>query len=56
VATARAGGYGQMTWESDPNAEGFYTQMGGRRIALVESTAQVGRMLPRMSYWLRGTA
>lgn len=53
VATARGLGYMQMTWESDPNAEGFYLHMGAERVGEVESTVQPGRLLPRMRYLLQ---
>ncbi len=52
VTTARNKGYLQMTWESDPNAEGFYVRMGALRVSVVESTVKPGRFLPRMSYSL----
>jgi GNAT superfamily N-acetyltransferase len=52
VATATRLGYTQMTWESDPNAEGFYLHMGGERVGAVESSVEPGRSLPRMRYWL----
>jgi GNAT superfamily N-acetyltransferase len=52
VATARGMGYLYMTWESDPNAEGFYLRMGAQRVGEVESTVKPGRKLPRMSYRL----
>lgn len=53
VATARGLGYAQMTFESDPNAEGFYLHMGAERVGEVESSVQPGRLLPRMRYLLQ---
>jgi ribosomal protein S18 acetylase RimI-like enzyme len=53
VATARSRGYFQMTFESDPNAEGFYLHMGAQRIGEVESSVKPGRYLPRMLYPLQ---
>jgi GNAT superfamily N-acetyltransferase len=53
VTTARRAGYLQMTWESDPYAEGFYLHMGAQRTGQVESTVKSGRFLPRMRYTLR---
>jgi GNAT superfamily N-acetyltransferase len=55
VATATSLGYVQMTWESDPNAEGFYLHMGAERVGAVESSIQPGRFMPRMRYWLTGS-
>jgi GNAT superfamily N-acetyltransferase len=52
VATATSLGYAQMTWESDPNAEGFYLHMGAERVGAVESSVEPGRSLPKMRYWL----
>jgi hypothetical protein len=45
-------GYAQMTWESDPHAEGFYLRMGALRVGEVESTVKPGRFLPKMKYLL----
>jgi GNAT superfamily N-acetyltransferase len=53
VAIARGMGYAQMTFESDPNAEGFYLHMGAQRVGAVESSVKAGRWLPRMLYVLR---
>jgi GNAT superfamily N-acetyltransferase len=56
VLTAQGMGYAQMTFESDPNAEGFYLHMGAQRVGTVESSVKPGRMLPRMLYVLRQIA
>ena len=50
VERARSLDYRQMTWESDPNAEGFYLRMGAVRCGEVASSVVPGRMLPRMCY------
>jgi GNAT superfamily N-acetyltransferase len=52
VATARAEGYVEMVWESDPFAEGFYLRMGATRFGVVESSVLPGRVLPHMRYLL----
>lgn len=52
VEMARNLGYRQMTWESDPNAEGFYLRMGAVRTGEVASSVVPGRVLPRMCYRL----
>jgi GNAT superfamily N-acetyltransferase len=52
VDTARRRGYLQMTFESDPNAEGFYLHMGAQRVGEVESSVKPGRFLPKMLYQL----
>lgn len=53
VETAYSRGYSQMTWESDPQAEGFYLHMGAQRVGLVGSSVKPGRLLPKMSYHLQ---
>jgi GNAT superfamily N-acetyltransferase len=53
VETARSLGYSEMTWESDPHAEGFYLHMGAQRVGEVASGVKPGRFLPKMSYNLR---
>ena len=53
VEMARTLGYSEMTWESDPHAEGFYLHMGAKRIGEVASGVKPGRFLPKMSYDLR---
>lgn len=52
VATARAEGYVEMVWQSDPFAEGFYLRMGAIRFGVVESGVLPGRFLPHMRYTL----
>lgn len=38
-----------LTIDADPNAEGFYTRAGARRVGEIRSAAQPGRRLPRLS-------
>jgi GNAT superfamily N-acetyltransferase len=47
VARCRAIGAPRLWITADPNAEGFYTRMGARRIGAVASTPS-GRTLPRL--------
>jgi GNAT superfamily N-acetyltransferase len=47
AARAREQGAATMEWESDPNAVGFYRQMGGRTVRTVRS--EWGRDLPVMA-------
>jgi GNAT superfamily N-acetyltransferase len=47
AARAREQGAATMEWESDPNAVGFYRQMGGRTVRSVRS--EWGRDLPVMA-------
>lgn len=49
VETARALGYSSFTFESDPNAEGFYLQLGAIRTGEHESIIP-GRFIPHMVY------
>ena len=52
VNTARSTGYRRMKITSDPNAEGFYIEMGAIPIGTVESPAVPGRMLPVLEFSL----
>lgn len=47
VERCRAIGARRLWINADPNAEGFYERMGGRRVGEVPSTP-AGRMLPRL--------
>jgi GNAT superfamily N-acetyltransferase len=53
VETASSRGYSEMTWQSDPHAEGFYLHMGAQRVGLVGSSVKPGRLLPKMRYQLQ---
>jgi GNAT superfamily N-acetyltransferase len=51
VERARALGFGRLTIESDPNAEGFYQKMGARRVDLRSSQLEgEPRKLPLLLY------
>ncbi len=39
-------GYERLLIESDPGAEGFYIRAGARRVGVVASTVEAGRLLP----------
>ena len=47
LGESRERAYRTLNWESDPNAEGFYLRMGGRRVG--EREVSPGRLLPLMS-------
>ena len=51
-ATARGRGARMMTIDSDPNAEGFYVNMGAKRVGLAPSHSIPGRMLPSLELTL----
>jgi GNAT superfamily N-acetyltransferase len=40
-----------LTWESDPNAVGFYLKMGARQIGTTNSNIVPGRVIPIMRYY-----
>ena len=50
---ARAAGYSEIQWESDPNAEAFYLKMGAERIGEKHSLLIKGRVLPQMRIVLK---
>jgi GNAT superfamily N-acetyltransferase len=50
VRTATALGHRKISIESDPQAEAFYLAMGARRVGIVASTVQAGRMLPVLEF------
>jgi N-acetylglutamate synthase-like GNAT family acetyltransferase len=53
VTKARELGYGELLFESDPNAEPFYLARGAVRIAMIDSTIVPGRMIPSLRFDLR---
>lgn len=46
VSAARAAGYERLTFDSDPNAAGFYVAMGARLTGYVDSPMSPERKLP----------
>lgn len=52
VETARRLKYKQLIIGSDPQAVGFYEEMGARRVGDVASPIRAGRMLPLLHYSL----
>ncbi|GIE98131.1 GNAT family N-acetyltransferase [Paractinoplanes rishiriensis] len=55
VATADGLGFTTIRIDADPNAEGFYREMGATTVGETPSTAIPGRMLPQMRFVLPGT-
>lgn len=52
VTVARELGFAELSFQSDPHAEGFYLAMGAVRVGESASTVVPGRMLPLMRYSL----
>lgn len=50
IKTARAKGFSQLLFESDPNAEAFYLKLGAERIGIRQSPIFEERVLPQMHY------
>lgn len=55
VETARRLNYKRLVIGSDPQALGFYEQMGARRVGEVASIVRPGRMLPLLHYSLHSS-
>lgn len=49
VSVARELGFGEFTFDSDPNAEAFYLHLGAERVSQRESRIK-GRFIPQMIY------
>jgi GNAT superfamily N-acetyltransferase len=50
VGFAMKRGFREISIESDPYAEAFYIAMGARRVGVVSSSVQAGRMLPLLKF------
>jgi GNAT superfamily N-acetyltransferase len=50
IETAQAAGFGELSIEAEPNAEGFYLAMGAERTGETPSGSIPGRVLPLMTF------